>query len=183
MPFINSLMMANSSVYTIFILSLVITLGFSLGNLRVFGVKLGVVGVFFAGLLFGHLHWSVDIHLLEFIREFGLVIFVYTIGLHVGPGFVVSLKKQGLKLNLLASAVVFFGVLIAVLFIRTHIVSVPEGVGLLSGATTNTPSLGAAQEAFKIQSTGEANSQETSSLAYAITYPFGGLGIILFRLS
>lgn len=179
MEFITNLLTGTSSAHAVFILSLVIALGIAIGNIRVLGVKLGVAGVLFAGLLFGHFRLSIDPHLLEFIREFGLILFVFTIGMQVGPGFLSSLKKEGLTLNLLAAAVVLLGAGITVLYAVSGLVPLPTAVGLFSGGTTNTPSLAAAQEALQLFPSLDPGMQKLPGLAYAMAYPFGIIGIIL----
>lgn len=179
MEFITNLLTGTSSAHAVFILSLVIALGIAIGNIRVLGVKLGVAGVLFAGLLFGHFRLSIDPHLLEFIREFGLILFVFTIGMQVGPGFFSSLKKEGLTLNLLAAAVVLLGAGITVLYAVTGLIPLPTAVGLFSGGTTNTPSLAAAQEALQLFPSLDHGMQKLPGLAYAMAYPFGIIGIIL----
>jgi len=148
-----------------------------LGNLRFRGVGLGVAGVLFAGLVFGHFGVSIDAEIVEFAREFGLILFVYTIGMQVGPGFLASLRRQGLKLNSLAVCVVLLGVIMTAILIYAGM-EAPLAVGLLSGATTNTPSLAAAQQALKAQGVSDAISR-LPGVGYAIAYPFGVLGVIL----
>jgi putative transport protein len=168
-----------SAGYAIFVFSFVIALGVAVGHVKIGGVQLGVTGVLFSGLLFGHFHWTVESAFLEFARDFGLILFVYTIGLQVGPGFVSSVRRQGLKLNLLAASIVFLGALLTVFFIKAGVVSTAAGAGLFSGATTNTPSLGAGQEAIKSSAYFLPQDYQLTSLAYAIAYPFGIMGTIL----
>ncbi len=179
MEFLTNLLTGTSSAHAVFILSLVIAGGIAIGNIRVWGIKLGVAGVLFAGLLFGHLRLSIDPHLLEFIREFGLVLFVFTIGMQVGPGFFSSMKKEGLTLNILAASIVLMGAGITVLYVITGLVPLPTAVGLFSGGTTNTPSLAAAQEALQLLPQTDPDMQKLPGLAYAMAYPFGIIGIIL----
>jgi putative transport protein len=151
--------------------------GTALGRIKVYGVSLGVAGVLFAGLFLGYLKLTIDNHVLEFVREFGLIIFVYTLGLQIGPGFFGSLRARGLTLNAFAAAIVLLGAGIASAWIISGRLTLPAGVGLLSGATTNTPSLAAAQQAFK--QLGSEDSAIVQGLAYAVAYPFGIIGIIL----
>ena len=132
------------------VIGLVAASGLALGSIRVFGISLGVAGVLFSGLAFGHFGLKISPEVLEFAREFGLILFVYTIGVQVGPGFFESFKRQGLPLNILASATVFIGALLTIL-LATYSGSpeqFPLAVGIFSGATTNTPSLAAAQQAL-----------------------------------
>lgn len=170
---------ANESVArTVILLGVAGAAGAALGKIRVYGVSLGVAGVLFAGLVLGHLKLSFDHHVLEFVREFGLILFVYTLGLQIGPGFFASLRARGLVLNLFAAAIVFLGVAVACVWILLGNVDVAAGVGLLSGATTNTPSLAAAQQAL-VQVGAEDAATIVQGLGYAIAYPFGIVGIIL----
>jgi len=179
MEFLKNLLFSHSVSQALFVVSLVISTGVALGNIKMGGVRLGVAGVLFAGLVFGHFHFSVDAALLEFSQHIGLILFVYTIGLHVGPGFFISLKKNGLKLNLLAALIVLIGLLITIGFVISGIIPTAAAVGLFSGATTNTPSLGSAQEAMRMIISGNADVQNLPGLAYAMAYPFGIVGIIL----
>ena len=147
-----------------------------LGAIRVKGIGLGSAGVLFAGLVLGAAGLEVDSSVLEFMREFGLMLFVFTMGLQLGPGFFASLKKAGLKLNLLAVGVVVVGT--ALTFLVAAMFRLPAGVaaGVLSGATTNTPSLGAARQALEIA--GAADQLAFPALAYSAAYPVGIAGII-----
>ena len=137
----------------ILVISLTAILGLLLGSIRIGGMKLGVAGMLFSGLLLGHFGFTLDPHLMAFLKEFGLVLFVFTVGLQLGPGFFNSLKNEGLKLNSIAVAVVLSGAGIA--FGMGHFLNWDLGVmaGTLSGATTNTPSLGAAQQAMATSQT------------------------------
>jgi putative transport protein len=170
---------AHSVTETVAILCLVIATGLAIGSLAVKQLRFGVAGVLFSGLLFGHFGFRIDQHLLEFLREFGLILFVFTIGLQVGPSFLSSLKKQGLLLNALGAGVVVLGGLFAILWAFFPGISVPAVAGLFSGATTNTPSLAAAQAALENLPTKLPGSPDLPGMAYAVTYPFGILGIIL----
>ena len=162
----------------ILVISLTAILGLLLGSIRIRGMKLGVAGMLFSGLLLGHFGFSLDPQLMAFLKEFGLVLFVFTVGLQLGPGFFNSLKSDGLKLNSLAVMVVLAGAVIA--FGTGHFLNWDIGVtaGILSGATTNTPSLGAAQQAMATVADG-ARQSNLAAMAYAVAYPFGVLGIIL----
>jgi len=163
-------------------LSLVSLVGLALGNLKVRGIGLGTAGVLFAGILMGHLadliDQPVDHHILEFIKEFGLVLFVFTIGLQLGPGFFASLRQQGMKLNALAAAIVLSGAGAAALVARLLRIDFAAALGLFSGATTNTPSLGAAQQALATLPNVGADRAALPALAYAVAYPIGITGII-----
>jgi putative transport protein len=162
----------------ILVISLTAILGLLLGSIRICGMKLGVAGMLFSGLLLGHFGLGLDPQLMAFLKEFGLVLFVFTVGLQLGPGFVNSLKSDGLKLNSIAVMVVLGGALIA--FGVGHFLKWDIGVtaGILSGGTTNTPSLGAAQQAMATASN-DPQQANLAAMAYAVAYPFGVLGIIL----
>jgi putative transport protein len=162
----------------ILVISITAILGLLIGSIRIRGIKLGVAGMLFSGLLLGHFGLTLDPHLMSFLKEFGLALFVFTVGLQLGPGFFNSLKKDGLKLNALAILIVLVGAAVVFLF-GALVLKWDPGVlaGIFSGATTNTPSLGAAQQA--IAGTGQAGSANGAAMAYAVAYPFGVLGIII----
>ncbi len=181
MDWLHQLFAQESVARTVVLLGVAGALGLSLGKVRIAGVSLGVGGVLFAGLLLGHFKLTFDHHVLEFVREFGLILFVYTLGLQIGPGFFGSLRSRGLVLNSLACGVVLLGALIAAGCIGFGLLSAPAGVGLLSGATTNTPSLAAAQQALKQMGAGD-DATALQGMAYAVAYPFGIIGTILAML-
>ena len=163
-------------------LSIVAAVGLVFGSLGVRGIRLGAAGVLFAGIFFGQLGMHIDERILEFVRDFGLLLFVYTVGLHVGPGFFSSVKQRGLQLNALGGAVVLLGGLIVAGFRFLFQFSIPVVGGLFAGATTNTPSLAAAQAALQALPTSDAISGDYLGMAYAVAYPFGIIGIILTML-
>lgn len=163
----------------IVVIGLVAAFGLALGSLKVRGIGLGIAGVLFAGLAFGHFGISLHPQVAAFAREFGLILFVYTIGMQVGPGFFASLKKDGAPLNTMAAVVVLLGAILAWAVHRFAGVDAAAVAGLFSGATTNTPSLGAAQEALRGLETTTPEMLDAPSLAYAIAYPFGVVGIII----
>lgn len=181
MEWFIQLFTGHSAAHTVIVLSLVIALGVAIGHIRIAGVSLGIAGVLFSGLLFGHLRMTTHDEILEFVREFGLILFVYTIGMQVGPGFFASFRRQGLKLNALAAAVVLLGVAVAVSMHFLLDLPVAVLVGLLSGAVTNTPGLGAATQALHERIAGSPD-LALPGMAYAVAYPFGILGIILTML-
>lgn len=183
MWFYNLLHDSTSVAQSVFIVSVAAALGLGLGNIKVRGVGLGIAGCLFTGLLFGHFGFNIGHEILEFLREFGLILFVYTVGIQVGPGFFSALKAQGLKLNLLAGSVVVFGAVIVYLMGRWGGVPVSAAVGIFSGATTNTPSLGAAQSLLGDLLGKESAAVAQAGLAYAVAYPFGVIGIILTMLA
>lgn len=181
MDWLIHLFTQESVARTVVLLGITGAAGTAFGKIRIFGVSLGVAGVLFAGLFLGYLKLSIDAHVLEFVREFGLILFVYTLGLQIGPGFFGSLRARGLVLNAFAATVVLLGVAITCAWISFGFVELPAGVGLLSGATTNTPSLAAAQEALRQVGAG-GSAPVIQGLAYAVAYPFGIIGIILTML-
>src|SRR5574344_77115 len=162
--------------HSVMILALVITLGLCLGKLRVKGVSLGLAWILFIGLIFGHFSLNLDEHLLHFLKEFGLILFVYSIGLEVGPGFFASFKNGGKSLNLLSMIVVALSIITTLVIFLCSGTSITSMAGILSGAVTNTPGLGAAQQAFS-----DLRHIDAPSIAagYAIAYPMGVLGVIL----
>ena len=163
-------------------LSIIGTLGLFLGRVSVRGASLGIGGVLFAGLFIGDLAnrsgLKLDHEVLDFVREFGLILFVYTIGIQVGPGFFTALKKSGLKLNLIAATIVVSGAAVAAMIHLFAHVPLAATLGVLSGATTNTPSLGAAQQVLADMGTAPGEIGLTG-LGYAVAYPFGIVGILL----
>ena len=182
MDWITQLFTAESVARTVILLGVAGALGAAIGKIKIYGISLGVAGVLFAGLILGHFKLSFDHHVLEFVREFGLILFVYTLGLQIGPGFFASLRARGLVLNLFAASIVFLGVFVASAWIMTGRTSAAVGVGLLSGATTNTPSLAAAAQALKQLGAGD-DAAIVQGLGYAIAYPFGIIGIIITMIA
>ncbi|GAB4244034.1 MAG: putative transporter [Candidatus Methylacidiphilales bacterium] len=160
-------------------LALVATVGLALGGIRLRGLNLGIAGVLFAGIVLGHFGLKADPQILDFVREFGLILFVYTIGIQVGPGFFASLRRTGLPLNLLSAGSVLGGAGLTVVLARLTGMDMAAAAGLFAGATTNTPALGAAQEALKSIPGMTAEQLASPALAYAACYPFGIVGIIL----
>ncbi len=161
-------------------LSITAALGLMVGKIKVKGISLGGAGALFVGILLGHLGLRVEPNVLHFMQEFGLILFVYTIGMQVGPGFIDSIRRNGLVLNILAVGVVLMGVIVTLcLYFFTDMHNnVPVLIGMLCGAVTNTPSLGAANSAFV------AAGADTSltGIGYAVAYPFGVMGIILVMI-
>ena len=162
--------------HSVLVLSLVIAFGIMLAKIKVAGVSLGITWILFVGIVFGHFDMTLNEHLLHFMKEFGLILFVYSIGLQVGPGFFSAFKKGGLTLNLLAMLVVFLGVVITIILHFVTGTPITTMVGILSGAVTNTPGLGAAQQANS-----DLNGIDAPEIAlgYAVAYPLGVVGIIL----
>jgi putative transport protein len=177
MEWISDLFYNESVAHTILIYCIVISLGVMFGRIKVRGVSFGIAFVLFAGIALGHFGFSADEKVVEFIKDFGLILFVYSIGLQVGPGFFSSFRRGGLTLNMLAMAVVFLGAVTTLTIHYLTGISLPMLVGVMSGAVTNTPGLGAAQQALEqIWFTPDI---PEISLGYAVAYPFGVLGIIL----
>jgi putative transport protein len=178
MQWIFRLHETNPTAQAIAILAFVCVLGMGLGGIALRGIKLGTSGVLFAGILVGHFAKPIDHHTLEFVKEFGLILFVFCIGLQLGPGFFASLRQTGLRLNLLALAIVLLGVAASVGLGWLLNLDSAAVLGVFSGATTNTPSLGAAQQT--LASFPEVSEERTAlpALAYAVTYPIGIIGII-----
>ncbi|MCD9497667.1 putative transporter [Photobacterium carnosum] len=167
---------------SISILSLVAVLGLWMGNWRIKGVGLGIGGVLFGGIIVGHYTETMDVtlnaHTLHFIQEFGLILFVYTIGIQVGPGFFASLRSSGLKLNGFAALVVLLGCLVAIMLYVVFDVPLPILLGIYSGAVTNTPALGAGQQILSELGI-SADLLDITGMGYAVAYPFGICGILI----
>lgn len=175
MEWLYNLFFEQSALQAVVILSLITAVGLGLGKIHIFGISLGVTFVFFMGILAGHLGFSIDPQMLTYAESFGLVMFVYALGLQVGPGFFSSFQRGGYRLNLLSLGVIVLGTVMAVLLSRVTTVDLPDMVGILCGATTNTPALGAAQQTLK--QLGEPTSG--AALSCAVTYPLGVVGVIL----
>lgn len=181
MDWLNSLLFSDGIAHTILIYSFVIFTGLLLGKIKIFGISLGATFVLFMGILVGHFGFSVNHEISDFIKDFGLILFIYSIGLQVGPGFFSSFKKGGITLNLLAGGIVLLGVLVTIAFyyILDGRVSMPMMVGIMSGAVTNTPGLGAAQEALRqAHDAGQITEIPQIALGYAVAYPLAVVGII-----
>lgn len=176
MNWITELFTGNGVAHAVLLFALVIAAGIGLGKIKLFGISLGITFVLFAGILAGHLGLKVNHEILHFMKEFGLILFVYSIGLQVGPGFFSSFKKGGLTLNMLALSVVLSGVAITVIIHYVRDIPMQTMVGIMSGAVTNTPGLGAAQQAFYDMSHGTNDSSIASG--YAVAYPMAVVGII-----
>lgn len=180
MQWLIDLFTGSSVAQQVVVLSVTAALGLMVGKIKVKGISLGGAGALFVGILMGHLGLRLEPSVLHFMQEFGLILFVYTIGMQVGPGFIDSIRRHGLVLNILAVSVVLMGVLVTLcLYFFTDMHNnVPVLIGMLCGAVTNTPSLGAANSAFV------AAGADTSltGIGYAVAYPFGVIGIILVMI-
>lgn len=175
MEWINGLFTTHSALQTIVILSLIIAAGLALGKIHVKGISLGVAFVFFVGIVAGHFQLSADKGMLDFAETFGLTLFVYTLGLYVGPNFFGLMRHEGIAANLWSLGVIVLGTIMALILCLFLPVSLPDMVGILCGATTNTPALGAAQQA--LESAGLPSGG--AALGCAVTYPLGVVGVIL----
>jgi putative transport protein len=183
MEWIAKMSETSPVAWAVLALCLVGALGLLIASVKFRGVGLGIAGVLFAGIILGHFGFHIEKEILEFVREFGLILFVFTIGLQLGPGFFASLRKQGLKLNLLALSVVLLGVVTTLVFVHKVMgIDLVAALGLFSGATTNTPSLGATQQTLKSLGGAFADQATLPALAYAVAYPGGVFGIIMTLL-
>jgi len=168
-----------SMIQTVILISAISAIGLQLGKIKILNISLGITFVFFTGIIIGDFDLEVNHDMLYFAQNFGLILFVYSLGLQVGPGFFSSLKKGGLRLNLLAMTVIFMGIGLCILFYYTTDVSMSNIMGILSGSVTNTPALGAAQQTLKQIAPDNAKALTDMALACAVAYPFGVLGVIL----
>lgn len=175
MDWVNNLFSVHSSIQTVVILSIIIAFGLAIGKVKIMGISLGIAFVFFVGILAGHLGLSIDPTVLDYAETFGLAMFVYCLGLHVGPNFFGSLRHEGMSQNVWSLAVIVVGTLFSLLLIPLTGIKLPDMLGLLCGATTNTPALGAATQALSHL----GMSSGTVALATAVTYPLGVLGVIV----
>lgn len=174
MEWIHSLFIIPSAIQAIILIGLICSIGLSLGKIKIGGISLGIAFVFFTGIFIGHLGFSADEHMLAYCETFGLVLFVYTLGLQVGPNFFGAFRHEGMIQNICSLGVILFGTFIAVILSFITPISMTDMVGVLSGATTNTPALGAAQQALEHIGI----SSGSAALATAVTYPLGVIGVI-----
>lgn len=176
MEWLIELITGTSIAHSILVMALVISIGLLLGRVKIFGISLGTTWILFFGIFLGHIGLQVDENILHFLKEFGLILFIYSIGMQVGPSFFSSFKQGGITLNILASGVVLLGVLITYIIHLVTGLPIATMVGILSGAVTNTPGLGAAQQTYAdVMGT----TDPTIATAYAVAYPLGVVGIIL----
>lgn len=175
MEWLETAFLSHSALQAVIVLSVIIAVGLGLGKIKVCGVGLGVTWVFFAGILAGHLGLSIDPSMLAYAQSFGLVLFVYELGLKVGPGFIGSFRRGGVKLNILGTVVVLLGTLMGIAITFGMGIPMSDMVGILAGAATNTPSLGAAQQTLEQL----GKSASGAALSCAVTYPLGVVGVIL----
>ena len=179
MNWLQEAFLEPTMVQAVIIISLVSALGLYLGRIKIFGISLGITFVFFAGILAGHLGIVVNKDMLYFAQSFGLILFVYALGLQVGPGFFSSLKKGGVAMNMMGLGVILLGLVMTVGLHWVTGVSLSNMVGLLCGAVTNTPALGAAQQALLQIDPANTKGVTDMALACAVAYPLGVVGVIL----
>lgn len=183
MEWFTELLTGNSIAHAVLIYAFVIATGVMLGKIKIAGISLGVTFVLFMGILVGHFGFTVDHTVMHFIKEFGLILFIFSIGLQVGPSFFTSFKKGGMQLNGLACLLVLLGIAVtlSLFYIFNGGISIPMLVGIMQGAVTNTPGLGAAQEALRqLSEAGELLGPIPSiGLGYAVAYPMGVIGVLL----
>ncbi|MDE6527473.1 MAG: transporter, partial [Muribaculaceae bacterium] len=175
MSWIESLFFEHSAVQAVIVLSLICAVGMALGKIKIAGISLGVTFVFFVGIIAGHVGISVDSDILDYAGDFGLVLFIYALGLQVGPGFFSSLAHGGVKLNILGLALAVVSLLVAVGLTYVTPVSLPDMMGVFCGATTNTPALGGVQQTLAQLGVPSG----TPALGCAVAYPLGVIGVIL----
>lgn len=179
MHWLVNLFNEQSLTQAVIVLSLVSAIGVYLGRLKIFGISLGITFVFFTGIIAGHLGIEINHDMLSFAQNFGLIVFVYTLGLQVGPGFFGSLKEGGITLNMMGLGVTLLGLLCVVLLHYATGLSIPILSGILCGAVTNTPALGAAQQAVLQVDPTDTFTVTQMALGTAVTYPLGVVGVIL----
>ena len=179
MEWLSEIFIEQSHIQAILILSIICAAGLALGKLKIGGVSLGISFVFFAGILAGHFGLKINSDMLLLAQNFGLIIFIYSLGIQVGPGFFSSFKKGGIKLNVLSLALAVAGTALTVGLHWISGIPMPEMMGLFSGAATNTPMLGAAQQAFLQMYPDNLESANNMAIACAVGYPFGLIGVIL----
>ena len=179
MEWLSEIFIEQSHIQAILILSIICAAGLALGKLKIGGVSLGISFVFFAGILAGHFGLKINSDMLLLAQNFGLIIFIYSLGIQVGPGFFSSFKKGGIKLNALSLALAVAGTTLTVGLHWISGIPMPEMMGLLSGAATNTPMLGAAQQAFLQMYPDNLESANNMAIACAVGYPFGLVGVII----
>lgn len=179
MDWLSEIFIEQSYIQAILTLSLICAAGLVLGKIKIGGVSLGISFVFFAGILAGHFGLKINPDMLLLAQNFGLIIFIYSLGVQVGPGFFSAFKKGGIKLNALSLALALTGTALTVGLHWLSGVPMPEMMGLFSGAATNTPMLGAAQQAFIQMYPTDLDSANNMAIACAVGYPFGLIGVII----
>ena len=179
MNWLQEAFLTPTMIQAVIIISLVSAIGLYLGRIKIFGISLGITFVFFTGILAGHLGIVVNKDMLYFAQSFGLILFVYALGLQVGPGFFSSLKKGGVAMNMMGLGIILLGLIMAIGLHWITEISLPNMIGLLCGAVTNTPALGAAQQALLQIDPSNTKGVTDMALACAVAYPLGVVGVIL----
>ena len=179
MNWFNELFTEQTFMQAVMILSIICAAGLALGKIKIKGISLGVTFVFFAGIIAGHFGIKIDPQMLTLAQNFGLILYIYSLGVQVGPGFFSSFKRGGIKLNLLSVGLLLIGSLMAVVVCLTTGTSASDTVGLLAGAVTNTPMLGAGQQALIQMDPGNLQAANDMAMACAVAYPFGLIGMII----
>ena len=179
MSWITDTLTQQTFIQAILIISSICATGLALGKIRISGISLGATFVFFAGIIAGHFGLSVNAEMLSVMQNFGLIIFIYALGVQVGPGFFASFKKGGFRLNILAMMVIVTGTIMMLGIYWMTDIRLPEMVGLFSGAVTNTPMLGAAQQTLLQIDPTDAAGANNMAMACAVGYPFGLIGMVI----
>ena len=179
MNWFSSLFVEHSFLQAVVVLSLICAVGLLLSKIKFKGVSLGITVVFFAGIVAGYFGLSINPNMLALAQNFGLILFIYVLGLQVGPSFFPSLKKGGMKFNLLSIVIMILGTALVVLFVAVGLVNVPVSMGLFTGAVTNTPMLGAAQQTLLDMHPEATEAVSVMAMACAVGYPFGVVGVIV----
>ena len=179
MDWIRDTFLSPSVIQTVILISVVSAIGLFLGRRKVFGISLGITFVFFTGIVLGHFKIAYNADMLSYAQSFGLILFVYSLGLQVGPGFFSALKKGGITLNLLGISVIFLGILLSLAFYWFTDFPISNIVGMFCGAVTNTPALGAAQQTLVDIDPVNIREAADMALACAVTYPLGVVGVIM----
>ncbi len=174
-----STLFSQGTASTILFLSVTGFAGMALGKIPFGKIKLGVAGVLFTGLFLGHLGAASDPHVIHFARDFGLILFVYSVGINIGPRFLSSFRSEGLRLNIFAAIIVFLGFAVAMVIQMVTDISPAAIAGIMCGSVTNTPALGAAQQILAEQGALSAGTSSAAGMGYAVCYPFGIIGVIL----
>ena len=179
MNWLYELFTEHTFIQAVMILSIICAAGLALGKIKIKGISLGVTFVFFAGIIAGHFGIKINPEMLAIAQNFGLILYIYALGLQVGPGFFSSFKHGGIKLNLLSIGLLLIGSLMAMAIHWTTGTSLPDTVGLLAGSVTNTPMLGAGQQALIQMDPGNQQAANDMAMACAVAYPFGLIGMII----
>lgn len=179
MDWLNELFTEQTFMQAVMILSIICAAGLALGKINIKGISLGVTFVFFAGIAAGHFGIKIDPQMLALAQNFGLILYIYSLGVQVGPGFFSSFKQGGIKLNLLSVGLLLIGSLMAMIIYWTTGTSASDTVGLLAGAVTNTPMLGAGQQTILQMDPGNQQAANDMAMACAVAYPFGLIGMII----